>query len=121
MSGKRRRQNLLSILESRKGQAAKETREQARHDVLKYIELFYNTKRKHTNTGMLSPVDCENWQKLVSRKLAALLPFILEVTCPSRFQGFVCSGNNLAARPTDRFSTATQDNPSVGHTLNTAT
>ncbi|WP_419584934.1 hypothetical protein [Sulfitobacter mediterraneus] len=27
---------------------------------MKYIELFYNTNRKHTNTGILSPVDCEN-------------------------------------------------------------
>jgi putative transposase len=31
------------------------TREAARQDVFEYIELFYNTKRKHTNNGMLSP------------------------------------------------------------------
>ncbi|MEM9578456.1 MAG: IS3 family transposase, partial [Pseudomonadota bacterium] len=28
-------------------------------DVFEYIELFYNPKRKHTNNGMLSPVDFE--------------------------------------------------------------
>ncbi len=39
------------------------TREAARHDVFEYIELFYNPKRKHTNNGMLSPVDFENRQR----------------------------------------------------------
>ncbi len=38
------------------------TREQARRDVFEYIELFYNPKRKHTNNGMLSPVDFEERQ-----------------------------------------------------------
>ena len=32
---------------------------QARRDVFEYIELFDNPKRKHTNNGMLSPVDFE--------------------------------------------------------------
>jgi putative transposase len=50
----------FQFLNQEKGQAAKETREQARHDVLKYIVPFYNTMCKHTNTGILSPVDCEN-------------------------------------------------------------
>ncbi|QBX99465.1 hypothetical protein E2K80_00940 [Rhodophyticola sp. CCM32] len=27
-----------------------------------YIEMFYNAKRKHTNNGMLSPVDFETRQ-----------------------------------------------------------
>ena len=27
-----------------------------------YIEMFYNPKRKHTNNGMLSPVDFEERQ-----------------------------------------------------------
>ena len=31
----------------------------ARRDVFEHIELFYNPKRKHTNNGMLSPVDFE--------------------------------------------------------------
>jgi putative transposase len=39
------------------------TREAARQDVFEYIERFYNPKRKHTNNGMLSPVDFENRQQ----------------------------------------------------------
>ncbi len=35
------------------------TREDARRDVFEYIEMFYNPTRKHTNNGMLSPVDFE--------------------------------------------------------------
>ena len=38
------------------------TREAARQDVFEYIEPFYNPKRKHTNNGMLSPVDFEERQ-----------------------------------------------------------
>ena len=38
------------------------TREAARQDVFEYIEMFYNPKRKHTNNGMLSPVDFEERQ-----------------------------------------------------------
>lgn len=51
------------------------TRDDARRDVFDYIDMFYNPKRKHTNNGMLSPVDFEiKQQKLtrqVSRKLGA--------------------------------------------------
>lgn len=36
------------------------TREVARQDVFEYIEIFYNPKRKHTNNGMLPPIDFEN-------------------------------------------------------------
>jgi putative transposase len=39
------------------------TREAARLDVFEYIETFYNPKRKHTNNGMLSPVDFEARQQ----------------------------------------------------------
>lgn len=39
------------------------TRNAARKDVFDYIEMFYNPKRKHTNNGMLSPVDYEMKQK----------------------------------------------------------
>ena len=39
------------------------TRDDARRDVFEYIELFYNPKRKHTNNGMLSPVDFEIRQR----------------------------------------------------------
>jgi putative transposase len=35
------------------------TRDAARQDVFEYIEMFYNPKRKHTNNGMLSPIDFE--------------------------------------------------------------
>ena len=35
----------------------------ARQDVFDYIEMFYNPTRKHTNNGMLSPVDYEMKQK----------------------------------------------------------
>jgi putative transposase len=39
------------------------TRETARQDLFEYIEMFYNPKRKHTNNGMLSPVDFETRQQ----------------------------------------------------------
>ncbi len=39
------------------------TRDAARQDVFDYIEMFYNTTRKHTNNGMLSPVDYEIKQR----------------------------------------------------------
>lgn len=39
------------------------TRDAARLDVFDYIEMFYNPNRKHTNNGMLSPVDYEARQR----------------------------------------------------------
>mgnify|MGYP001627897648 CR=1 FL=1 len=39
------------------------TRYAAKQDVFEYIELSYNPKRKHTNNGMLSPVDFEIRQR----------------------------------------------------------
>ena len=39
------------------------TRDAARHDVFDYIEMFYNPTPKHTNNGMLSPVDYEMKQQ----------------------------------------------------------
>ena len=35
------------------------TRDQARQDVFDYIEMFYNSNRKHVRNGMLSPVEFE--------------------------------------------------------------
>ena len=43
------------------------TREEARADVFDYIEMFYNPKRKHTNNGMLSPVDFEIRQQKMNK------------------------------------------------------
>jgi len=40
------------------------TREDARHDVFDYIEMFYNPRRKHARNGMLSPADFERKQAL---------------------------------------------------------
>lgn len=42
------------------------TRDQARQDVFEYIEMFYNSKRKHTHNGMLSPIDFENRQSILN-------------------------------------------------------
>lgn len=39
------------------------TRDAARQDVFDYIEMFYNPISKHTNNGMLSPVDYETKQQ----------------------------------------------------------
>ena len=35
------------------------TRDEARADVFDYIERFYNTKRRHSTIGYLSPVEFE--------------------------------------------------------------
>lgn len=43
------------------------TREAARADVFDYIEMFYNPRRRHTNNGMLSPVEFERQQKVKAK------------------------------------------------------
>ncbi len=43
------------------------TRDVARQDVFDSIEMFYNPNRKHTNNGMLSPVDYETEQKKMNK------------------------------------------------------
>ncbi|MBR2573673.1 MAG: transposase [Loktanella sp.] len=43
------------------------TRDAARQDVFEYIEMLYNPKRKHTNNGMLSPVDFETRQQKLNQ------------------------------------------------------
>jgi putative transposase len=39
------------------------TREAEGQDMFDYIEMFYNLKRKHTNNGMLSPIEFETRQQ----------------------------------------------------------
>lgn len=36
------------------------TREEARKDIFNYIEMFYNTKRRHGHLGKRSPADFED-------------------------------------------------------------
>ena len=43
------------------------TRKAARQDVLHYIKMFYNPKRKHTNYDMLSPVDFKTRQQKLKK------------------------------------------------------
>lgn len=45
------------------------TREDARQDVFDYIEMFYNTKRRHSNNDRLSPV---NYEKQYFERLAGV-------------------------------------------------
>ena len=44
------------------------TREEARRDIVDYIEMFYNSKRRHSYLGYFSPAQFE---KIVTRKKAA--------------------------------------------------
>ena len=44
-----------------------QTRDAARQDAFDYIEMFYNPTRKHTNNGMLAPVDYETEQKKMNQ------------------------------------------------------
>lgn len=47
------------------GAAARSRRlDEARQNVFDYIEMFYNSKRKHVGNGMLSPVEFEKQQKI---------------------------------------------------------
>ena len=43
------------------------TRDAARQDVFDYIDMFCNPTRKHTNNGMLSPVDYEIKQQRMNK------------------------------------------------------
>jgi putative transposase len=44
-----------------------QTRDEGRQDIFEYIEMLYNPKRKHTNNGMLSPVDFETQQQKLNK------------------------------------------------------
>jgi len=39
----------------------------AKQDLIDYIEMFHNPNRKHTNNGILSPVDCEKKQQKLNK------------------------------------------------------
>ena len=36
------------------------SRDDARQDIFDYIEIFYNSKRRHNSNNLLSPIDYEN-------------------------------------------------------------
>ena len=38
-----------------------ETRQEARDDIIEYIEMFYNSKRKHSYLGYVSPNEYEEF------------------------------------------------------------
>ncbi len=40
------------------------TREEARRDIVDYIEMFYNSKRRHSYLGYLSPKEFEKQMAL---------------------------------------------------------
>ena len=42
------------------------SRAEARQDVFDYIEMFYNSRRKHTKNGMLSPVEFERQRETIT-------------------------------------------------------
>jgi len=44
------------------------TRKDARRDIFGYIEMFYNPKRKHAKSKMLSPVEFENRRQNVNQE-----------------------------------------------------
>jgi putative transposase len=60
--GQRRHGKLLLVAENRTeriGRKVYRTRDAARADVFDYIERFYNTIRRHSTNGYLSPVEFE--------------------------------------------------------------
>ena len=70
------------------------TRQAARQDVFEYIELFYNPKRKHTNTSMLSPVNFEERQ--LKLKKAGVYENRGTSKCPHNYEGlsiFIARGS----------------------------
>ena len=42
----------------------REPREQAHASVFEYIEVFYNRKRRHSASGMMSPANFETFRKV---------------------------------------------------------
>jgi putative transposase len=50
---------LSSLKTERTARKTYRTRDEARADVFDYIERFYNTKRRHSTIGYMSPMDFE--------------------------------------------------------------
>jgi putative transposase len=48
-----------SLKTERTGNKKYRTRDQAKADVFDYIERFYNSKRRHSTIGYLSPMEFE--------------------------------------------------------------
>lgn len=53
-----------SLKTERIGEKAYRTRDAALADVFDYIERFYNTVRRHSTIGYLSPVEFKKWAGL---------------------------------------------------------
>src|SRR6266853_5197100 len=49
-----------SLKTERTGRKTYHTRDEARADVFDYIERFYNTKRRHSKIGYMSPMEFES-------------------------------------------------------------
>ncbi|EOS8490650.1 IS3 family transposase [Klebsiella pneumoniae] len=51
------------------------TREEARSDIFDYIEMFYNSKRRHGSSNQMSPTEYENqyYQRLGSARLSVAI------------------------------------------------
>ena len=47
-----------------------QTREEAKQSLFKYIELFYNRKRRHAALGYVSPVEFERRNELTQDQVA---------------------------------------------------
>ncbi|WP_244586714.1 IS3 family transposase, partial [Escherichia coli] len=58
----------FSLQDSRGGSKIYGTREEARSDIFDYIEMFYNSKRRHGSSDQMSPTEYENqyYQRLGS-------------------------------------------------------
>ena len=50
--------------------------------MFEYIELFYNPKRKHTNNGMLSPIDEANSILFGNLPNSPIFSTIWRILCP---------------------------------------
>jgi transposase InsO family protein len=59
-----------------------ETRQEARDDIIAYIEMFYNSHRKHSYLGYLSPNEYEKFDLVASKSVRFDLTTTLACTTP---------------------------------------